>query len=114
MTATASTSTTAPAGHQPRDAASVPFTARHIGPRPADAEHMLQTLGYDSLEALVDAAVPQDIRQQEPLDLPAPLTEAAVMEQLREIAGRNIMKTQMIGQGFYDTCLLYTSPSPRD
>ena len=43
MTATASTSTTAPAGHQPRDAASVPFTARHIGPRPADAEHMLQT-----------------------------------------------------------------------
>ncbi|WP_277244963.1 aminomethyl-transferring glycine dehydrogenase [Micrococcus terreus] len=110
MTATASTPSASPAtpaghsaGHQPRDTASAPFTARHIGPRAEDAQHMLQTLGYDSLDALVDAAVPQDIRQEQPLDLPAPLTEAAVMEQLREIAGRNIMKTQMIGQGFYDT-----------
>lgn len=77
--------------------------ARHIGPRPADVEHMLQTLGYDSLEALVDTAVPAGIRQPKPLELPAPLTESAVLEQLREIAGRNVMKTQMIGQGFSDT-----------
>jgi len=88
---------------EPKDTASAPFVARHIGPRPADVEHMLQTLGYDSLEALVDTAVPAGIRQPKPLELPAPLTESAVLEQLREIAGRNVMKTQMIGQGFSDT-----------
>ncbi|MDX2341436.1 aminomethyl-transferring glycine dehydrogenase [Micrococcus sp. NPDC078436] len=90
-------------GLEPRDGASAPFVARHIGARDEDVRHMLETLGYDSLDALVDAAVPAGIRQPRPLDLPAPLTEAAVLERLREIAGRNVMKTQMIGQGFSDT-----------
>ena len=49
---------------------------------------MLETLGYGSVEELVDAAVPPVIRQERPLDLPAPLTEAAALEQLREIADR--------------------------
>lgn len=89
--------------HEPRDTASAPFTSRHIGPRPADAEHMLSVLGFDSLADLVDAAVPADIRQDTPLDLPPALTEAAVLEDLRAIANRNIVKTQMIGQGFFDT-----------
>ena len=93
----------APASHAPRDTASAPFVARHIGPRGEDVAHMLDTLGYDSLEALVDAAVPQDIRQPRPLELPAPMTEATVLEELRRIADRNIVKTQMLGQGFYDT-----------
>ena len=38
------------------------FTERHIGPRPADVERMLEVVGYASLDALVDAAVPKDIR----------------------------------------------------
>ncbi|NUL45564.1 aminomethyl-transferring glycine dehydrogenase [Cellulosimicrobium funkei] len=89
--------------HEPRDTASAPFTSRHIGPRPSDAEHMLSVLGFDSLADLVDAAVPADIRQDTPLNLPPALTEAAVLEDLRAIANRNIVKTQMIGQGFFDT-----------
>ncbi|MDY6056088.1 aminomethyl-transferring glycine dehydrogenase [Micrococcus sp.] len=64
---------------------------------------MLEVLGRSSVQELVDAAVPADIRQEAPLDLPAPLTEASALEALREIAGRNVMKTQMIGQGFHDT-----------
>ena len=106
MTSPQTTESTTALPHErvePKDTASAPFVARHIGPRPADVEHMLQTLGYDSLEALVDTAVPAGIRQPKPLELPAPLTESAVLEQLREIAGRNVMKTQMIGQGFSDT-----------
>ncbi|WP_432208230.1 aminomethyl-transferring glycine dehydrogenase [Citricoccus nitrophenolicus] len=89
--------------HEPRDTASAPFTSRHIGPRPSDAEHMLSVLGFDSLADLVDAAVPADIRQDTPLNLPPALTEAAVLEDLRAIANRNVVKTQMIGQGFFDT-----------
>ena len=62
--------------HEPRDTASAPFTSRHIGPRQADAETMLAALGFESLEALVDEAVPADIRQHEPLNLPEARTEA--------------------------------------
>ena len=35
------------------------FIDRHLGPRSADAEQMLSTLGYDSLGALMDAVVPE-------------------------------------------------------
>ncbi|KAA0975154.1 aminomethyl-transferring glycine dehydrogenase [Paeniglutamicibacter gangotriensis] len=82
---------------------SAEFVARHIGPQGNDIDTMLAQLGYSSLDELVDTAVPADIRQGEPLDLPAPRSEAEVLSDLRELAGKNIMKTQMIGQGFSDT-----------
>ena len=80
------------------------FTDRHIGVSdPADIETMLTRLGYDSLEALVDTAVPAAIRRPDPLQLPPGLSEEEILAHLREIADRNVVKTQMIGQGFYDT-----------
>ena len=82
---------------------SAEFVARHIGPQGNDINTMLAQLGYSSIDELVDTAVPADIRQSEPLDLPAPRSEAEVLSDLRELAGKNIMKTQMIGQGFSDT-----------
>ncbi|GAA1498154.1 aminomethyl-transferring glycine dehydrogenase [Paeniglutamicibacter kerguelensis] len=86
---------------------SAEFVARHIGPQGSDIDTMLAQLGYSSLDELVDTAVPADIRQSEPLNLPAPRTEAEVLSDLRVLAGKNVMKTQMIGQGFSDT---YTPP----
>ncbi|TAP28917.1 glycine dehydrogenase (aminomethyl-transferring) [Arthrobacter sp. S41] len=79
------------------------FVTRHIGPRPSDVATMLQTLGYDSLESLIDTAVPADIRQGAALDIPAALSETEALAHLRAVASKNVMKTQMIGQGFYDT-----------
>ncbi|WP_194943675.1 aminomethyl-transferring glycine dehydrogenase [Glutamicibacter halophytocola] len=79
------------------------FVARHIGPRPSDVDTMLQTLGYNSLEDLIDTAVPADIRQDAVLDIPAALSETQALAHLRDLASKNVMKTQMIGQGFYDT-----------
>ncbi|SNT00954.1 glycine dehydrogenase [Micrococcales bacterium KH10] len=79
------------------------FAARHIGPDLSATEHMLSVLGYDSLESLTNAAVPESIRETEPLNLPPALTEAQVLTQLREIADSNQVKTQMIGQGYFDT-----------
>ena len=46
------------------------FASRHLGPRPADVEHMLATLGLGSLDELVDQAVPKGIRLKGELDLP--------------------------------------------
>ena len=79
------------------------FAARHIGPSASAAEQMLSTLGYDSLQQLVDSAVPAGIRQEQQLNLPEPLTEAQTLEALRDYASQNTVKAQMIGQGFYGT-----------
>ncbi|QBE48186.1 glycine dehydrogenase (aminomethyl-transferring) [Leucobacter triazinivorans] len=80
------------------------FADRHIGvTASADIERMLAQLGFPSVEALVDAAVPADIRVDRPLDLPAPLSEQGALARLREMADRNVLKTQMIGQGFSGT-----------
>ncbi len=95
--------------HLDRDAlahrtdAAVDFADRHIGPRSTDLARMLDRLGYDSLDALVDAAVPASIRTDRPLDLPAARTEEEVLAALRAIAGRNTVRTQMIGLGYSDT-----------
>ncbi|MGO3070879.1 MAG: aminomethyl-transferring glycine dehydrogenase [Brevibacterium linens] len=79
-----------------------PFSDRHIGPRADDAQAMLAELGYDSLEALSSAAVPESIQNEE-LYLPAGRSEFDVLNDLRELAGQNVMRTQLIGQGYYDT-----------
>ncbi|WP_415298803.1 aminomethyl-transferring glycine dehydrogenase [Cellulosimicrobium sp. SJTW-1] len=64
---------------------------------------MLDQLGHASLDALVDAAVPATIRTERPLDLPAARTETEVLDHLRALAAKNVVKTQMIGLGYYGT-----------
>ncbi|WP_227425598.1 aminomethyl-transferring glycine dehydrogenase [Pengzhenrongella sicca] len=86
-----------------RTDAAVDFADRHIGPRGAETAHMLAQLGYESLDALVDAAVPATIRAEVPLDLPAPRSEPEVLAALRAIAAKNTVMTQMIGLGYSDT-----------
>ncbi|HEU4540557.1 MAG TPA: aminomethyl-transferring glycine dehydrogenase [Jiangellaceae bacterium] len=83
--------------------ASAPFVARHIGPRDGEIERMLARVGFRSLDALVDAAVPAGIRQVAELDLPAAATEQETVEELRGLARRNQRHVQMIGLGYYDT-----------
>ena len=77
------------------------FAARHIGPRERDLADMLAEVGYASLEALVDAVVPADIRRKAPLVLPEPRSEYEVLEDMRAIAGRNRVLRSMIGMGYY-------------
>ena len=45
------------------------FVARHIGPDDAAVAHMLETVGHESLESLLAAAVPGGIRTAASLDL---------------------------------------------
>ncbi|PNH82198.1 aminomethyl-transferring glycine dehydrogenase, partial [Arthrobacter sp. AFG20] len=80
------------------------FADRHIGARrQADIDIMLKNIGYDSVDGLVDTAVPASIRQENPLLLTAALSEAEVLAELRRLAGKNKTAVQMIGQGYYDT-----------
>ena len=79
------------------------FVGRHIGPTPAQQAEMARLLGFDSLDALIDATVPARIRNQAPMDLAAPQTEQAVLARLRAIAGKNRVLKSYIGTGYHDT-----------
>ena len=83
--------------------AALPFVDRHIGLRPDDIDAMLERLGFASLEALMDAAVPGGIRAAAELDLPAPLTEEATGRELRALAAANRPGESMIGLGYHGT-----------
>jgi glycine dehydrogenase len=64
---------------------------------------MLDVLGFDSLGGLIDAAVPANIRQAGPLDLPAAMTEVETLSEMRRIAEANSVVRSMIGAGYYGT-----------
>ncbi|WP_285318575.1 aminomethyl-transferring glycine dehydrogenase [Pseudarthrobacter sp. lyk4-40-TYG-27] len=80
------------------------FVDRHIGARrQADVDTMLKAVGYDSVDGLVDVAVPASIRQETALKLADALSEVEVLTELRKLAAKNKTAVQMIGQGYYDT-----------
>ncbi|MGV3563027.1 MAG: aminomethyl-transferring glycine dehydrogenase [Nocardioides sp.] len=82
---------------------SAAFADRHIGPRPAEVEAMLAAVGFDSLEALMSAAVPSGIRSAAALSLPEAATETQVARELRDLAARNRPAEPMIGLGYHGT-----------
>ncbi|MFL5531528.1 MAG: glycine dehydrogenase (aminomethyl-transferring), partial [Gemmatimonadales bacterium] len=76
------------------------FAYRHIGPRRADVEEMLDLLGYSSLESFIDAVVPEEIRLRRPLALPPGRSEREVLQALRGLAGMNRVFRSYIGMGY--------------
>jgi glycine dehydrogenase len=78
------------------------FARRHLGDSAPDTTAMLQLLGYESLDALIDAAVPAQIRRG-PLNLPAAVGESAALAELRAMAAENKVFRSFIGLGYYDT-----------
>jgi glycine dehydrogenase len=79
------------------------FIHRHMGPREDDVREMLEAVGYDSLDDLVDAAVPRSIRLERPLRLDAPRSEFGALRELRSIAGRNRLFRSYLGLGYHGT-----------
>jgi len=80
-----------------------PFAQRHIGPSPDEQAKMLAVLGRGSLEELAQDAVPEAIRATERLGLPAGLSEAAVLAELRTLAAANTVTVPMLGLGYSGT-----------
>ena len=79
------------------------FLRRHVGPSTTDIEEMLKVIGAPSLDALIDGTIPKSIRLKKPLELPAPLTEAAVLAELKALAGKNQVFKSLIGAGYSGT-----------
>src|SRR5438034_1539409 len=78
------------------------FVHRHIGPNPDDIQEMLSILGLPSLDALIDATIPADIRLRRPLTLGPHRGEHEVLTRLRALAGQNKVFRSFIGMGYYD------------
>jgi glycine dehydrogenase len=79
------------------------FLPRHIGIDAADEAHMLSVIGEASRRALIESIVPRSIARSRAMDLPAPITEAAALAELKAIASKNKVLKSFIGQGYYGT-----------
>ena len=78
------------------------FAQRHIGPSPEEIQEMLRVVGFPTLDALIDAAVPPQIRLRKPLSLPAPRGESELLAELKTILSKNKVSRSYIGMGYYD------------
>jgi len=79
------------------------FLARHIGIDAADEARMLPVIGSETRAELIDGIVPAAIRRAKPMRLPAPVTEADALAELKAIAAKNKVFKSFIGQGYYGT-----------
>ena len=79
------------------------FIARHIGIDDAAEAHMLSVLGAASRRALMEAIVPRSIARSSAMAIPAPVTEAEALRQLKSIASKNKVLKSFIGQGYHGT-----------
>ena len=82
------------------------FVPRHIGPRGSDVTEMLATVGYPSLDAFIDAVIPDNIRFKRSLAIHAERSEHQALTTLREIASKNQVFRSYIGMGYADCITL--------
>ncbi len=81
-----------------------PFSDRHIGvTTEPHLHHMLSTLGFDSLDALCEAALPPAIQSTEAMKLPEAASEETMLAELRGLANKNTVRKSLLGQGYYGT-----------
>lgn len=80
------------------------FAERHVGPGDEQLGEMLALIGYDSLDSLIDAVVPAQIRFGGKLNLPESQSEFEVLRCFRTIAGKNRVAKSYIGLG-YNACV---------
>lgn len=79
------------------------FENRHHGYFGDDFVAMLQAVGVNSLEELVEQTVPASIRLKKPLQLPQALSESEFLAHFKKIAQKNKIFKSYIGMGYYDT-----------
>src|SRR5256886_445665 len=78
------------------------FARRHIGPSEEEMREMLCDVGFENLDALIDAAVPKNIRLDRELNLPEAKSETEALAELHAIAKKNKVARSFIGAGYYD------------
>ncbi len=77
------------------------FALRHIGPRENDVQHMLKTIGVDSIEQLIYETLPDDIRLKALLNLDPAMTEFEFANHIQQLGNKNKMFQSYIGLGYH-------------
>uniref|UniRef100_A0A669DGF9 glycine dehydrogenase (aminomethyl-transferring) n=1 Tax=Oreochromis niloticus TaxID=8128 RepID=A0A669DGF9_ORENI len=78
------------------------FAERHIGPGEKEKRDMLDVLGLESVDQLIENTVPSSIRLQRSLRMDDPVCENEVLESLQKIASKNKVWRSYIGMGYYN------------
>ena len=79
------------------------FQQRHIGTSKAQQREMASSVGFESVEQLIETAIPDNIKARASLCLPPALSEAQALKRLRSYADQNTVMRSCIGMGYYDT-----------
>jgi glycine dehydrogenase len=79
------------------------FQQRHIGPDEHETAEMLKVIGKSSLDELIEATIPHDIRLSSALETSEPHSENEYLQELKEVAAKNKIFRSYIGQGYYGT-----------
>lgn len=79
------------------------FVHRHLGPREIDLARMVEVIGADSLDALIEETVPHAIRMEGELKLAGPRSESDVLDEMQALAEQNKVYRSFIGMGYYGT-----------
>src|SRR5215216_6087146 len=100
------TSNTQPAARSTQPSDNLPpdsFVPRHVGPDEREQREMLQALGYQSLDEMIDATVPERIRLRRALNIARGRCEFEALAELRQMARRNRVFRSYLGMGYHDT-----------
>ena len=74
-----------------------------MGPSAKDASLMLKTIGFSSMEGLIESTVPSAITLPKELDLDEALSESEALSKLKNMTDKNKVMKSYIGAGYYDT-----------
>ncbi len=77
------------------------FALRHIGPRENDVQHMLKTIGVDTIDQLIYETLPDDIRLKAPLNLDPAMTEYEFLNHIQQLGNKNKVFKSYIGLGYH-------------
>ncbi len=76
------------------------FALRHIGPNENDLQHMLKTIGAETMDQLIFETIPKDIRLKSELDLEPAMTEFEFANHIKKLGDKNKMFQSYIGLGY--------------
>ncbi|MEO5989135.1 MAG: aminomethyl-transferring glycine dehydrogenase [Candidatus Eisenbacteria bacterium] len=79
------------------------FIPRHIGPSDTDVRAMLAALGYASLDAIIEATVPANIRLARSLALPPAMSEQDALAEFKRMMAPNEVWRSFQGLGYSTT-----------
>ena len=79
------------------------FSKRHIGPSSSEKEAMLNAIGVDSVDELINKTIPEGIRLKKPLNISPAMTEKQYLDHIAEIASKNKVFKSYIGLGYSET-----------